>query len=199
VLVKGKPTGGSLMVSTYEKLQQLLDGELNMDELEKDPALASLANRLYGIKIATVTPQKTRDIPQESASFPQPTEPSDLYIETIAPAFPASPAPLPMNDLPPLPQTSTKKGNLLSKLFFLGFIISVSNILGFIGMLTNSPCNPNHYCPVDGYTRFNYLYIFDMNEGYAWSQPILDGSYGIPDLVAIFCSLIFYMWFRGKK
>jgi len=188
------------MVSTHEKLKQLLDGELDMAELENDPALASLAHRLYGIKIANVNPQKNRSTSQESSQFPQPTEISDLYVETSAPSFPDTPLPLPVNnELPPAPTSPKKKKSRLSTLFLLGFAAAVSNIFGLFGMITDSPCNPDHYCPVDGHTRFNYLYPLDMENGHAWSLPITEGAYGIPDIAAIVGCLILFMWFRGRK
>ena len=49
------------MTSVQERLQQLLDGELDAAELAEDPTLASLADRLYGIKIQPVAPKKLRN------------------------------------------------------------------------------------------------------------------------------------------
>ena len=49
------------MSSVQERLQQLLDGELDPSEIADDPTLVSLADRLYGIKIAAVQPVKARD------------------------------------------------------------------------------------------------------------------------------------------
>ena len=199
-VAQGRCSRGSVMVSTHEKLKQLLDGDLDMAELENDPALASLAHRLYGIKIANVNPQKNRTTPQESSQFPQPTEVTNLYVETTAPSFPeASLPPTMSNELPPAPTPPKKKKSRLATLFLLGFTTAVSNVFGLFGMLTNNPCNPEHYCPVDGHTRFNFLYPLDMENGYAWSLPITDGAYGIPDIVAIVGCLILFMWFRGKK
>ena len=49
------------MSSIQERLQQLLDGELDPADIADDPTLVSLADRLYGIKIAAVQPdQATR-------------------------------------------------------------------------------------------------------------------------------------------
>lgn len=70
------------MTSVEERLQQLLDGELDAADLAEDPTLASLADRLYGIKIQAVAPKKMRD-------FAEPTPPSaplpstDMMIEVI--------------------------------------------------------------------------------------------------------------------
>ena len=46
------------MTSIQDRLQQLLDGELDAADLAEDPTLASLADRLYGIKIQPVAPKK---------------------------------------------------------------------------------------------------------------------------------------------
>ena len=45
------------MSDIQERLQKLLDGELDAAEVAEDPALASLADRLYGIKITPVQPK----------------------------------------------------------------------------------------------------------------------------------------------
>ena len=46
------------MTSIQERLQQLLDGELDPADIADDPTLVSLADRIYGIKIAPVQPVK---------------------------------------------------------------------------------------------------------------------------------------------
>ena len=93
------------MSSIQERLQQLLDGELDPADIADDPTLVSLADRLYGIKIAAVQPVKARDA-QDLLGTPSPvTEvapPTDMLVEVIgsvgAPA-PAVPLPLPRLNL----------------------------------------------------------------------------------------------------
>ena len=77
------------MTSIQERLQQLLDGELDPSEIADDPTLVSLADRLYGIKIAAVQPVKPRDAtpsaPVPAAGSPT-LSPTDLLVEVIGPA-----------------------------------------------------------------------------------------------------------------
>ena len=70
------------MTSVEERLQQLLDGELDAAELAEDPTLASLADRLYGIKIKSVAPKKKRDF-AEPAQPSAPLPATDMMIEVI--------------------------------------------------------------------------------------------------------------------
>ena len=49
------------MSSIHDRLQQLLDGEIDAADIADDPTLVSLADRIYGIKIAAVQPTKPRD------------------------------------------------------------------------------------------------------------------------------------------
>ena len=58
------------MSSVQERLQQLLDGELDPSEIADDPTLVSLADRLYGIKIAAVQPVKPRNATQGVPATP---------------------------------------------------------------------------------------------------------------------------------
>ena len=46
------------MVDRREKLQQLLDGELDPSEIISDPTLASLAERIYGMDIKVLLAEK---------------------------------------------------------------------------------------------------------------------------------------------
>ena len=101
------------MSTVQERLQQLLDGELDPSEIADDPTLVSLADRLYGIKIAAVQPVKARDAQDLLGSGAPVTEvapPTNMLVEVIgtvgAPAA-ATPVPLPVQevqlDLPPVP------------------------------------------------------------------------------------------------
>ena len=84
------------MTSAYERLQQLLDGDLDPSEIADDPALVSLADRLYGIKIAPVQPVKARDMVSEPAiPVTEVAPPTDMLVEVIAPVSPTGNVPLP--------------------------------------------------------------------------------------------------------
>ena len=58
------------MSDMRDRLQQLLDGELDPSEIADDAALVSLADRLYGIKIAPVKPVKSRDFIDQTPGIP---------------------------------------------------------------------------------------------------------------------------------
>ena len=185
------------MDDTHKKLQQLLDGDLDMKELENDPALASLASRLYGIKIASVTPTKPRSIDEEHPKFPQPTTPSDLFVETVEASFPQTPQPTPSTEIPsPVQSSPAKKKKSIRYVFLLGFLASLSNLFGAFGFL-NSSCI-GEKCTSDA-TRINLLDIQNLDNEMGWSQSILDGSYGLPDVAAITFNLVLFMWFNAKK
>ena len=87
------------MNSSRDKLQQLLDGDLSPEDIADDPALVSLADRLYGIKITPARPKKARDmVDAQSPSDAGVTEvapPTDMLIEVIGDIALASPAELP--------------------------------------------------------------------------------------------------------
>ena len=46
------------MSDARERLKKLLDGDLEASDIAEDASLVSLADRLYGIKIANVKPVK---------------------------------------------------------------------------------------------------------------------------------------------
>ena len=76
------------MSSIQDRLQQLLDGEIDAADIADDPTLVSLADRLYGIKIAAVQPVKARDAKDLLATPGAVTEvapPTNMLIEVIAP------------------------------------------------------------------------------------------------------------------
>ena len=50
------------MSDAKDRLKKLLDGDLEASDIAEDASLVSLADRLYGIKIANVKPVKARDM-----------------------------------------------------------------------------------------------------------------------------------------
>ncbi|DAC20339.1 MAG TPA: hypothetical protein D7H89_06870, partial [Candidatus Poseidoniales archaeon] len=73
---------------------QLLDGDLSPEDIADDPALVSLADRLYGIKITPARPKKARDMvdmPAPSdADVTEVAPPTDMLIEIIGDIAPSS-------------------------------------------------------------------------------------------------------------
>ena len=199
------------MPSTSEKLQMLLDGELKPEDIDNDPALVSLADRLYGIKIAPSNPVKARDMVETGGvEVVEVAPPTDMLIEVVAPiAAPAAqPAPLPtptpgplpevavVPELPAIPEGSVFSG--LQKLALLGLVNVIANMLGLFSYIFGDMCDPADICPVDGNTRINLMDIHRIDTGYGWSEPITSGAYGIPDLVALGVLVLMFLVFKKK-
>ena len=65
-------------MSDIQQRLQNFDGELDAAEVAEDPALASLADRLYGIKIQPVQPKKLEDFLMNN-----PLQLSHLFLQRI--------------------------------------------------------------------------------------------------------------------
>jgi hypothetical protein len=184
------------MSDVKERLKKLLDGDLEASDIAEDAALVSLADRLYGIKIANVKPVKARDLEnQVSGVNQQPQQfgqtPS-LMVEVIEPAS----APLP--DLPHLamPKLPSKKSKLspISLLSISGLLLVMLNLFGMFSSLFDSSCEIGS-CRGDGQTRINLMDFYKYGESDGWSYSLISddmsglggeaGGIGIPDLVAL--------------
>ena len=191
------------MSSIQERLQQLLDGELDPADIADDPTLVSLADRIYGIKIATVQPVKARDLPPQSSTgeVTEIAPPTNMMVEVIAPEAPALEMPLPTSplaelEMPPMP---VRQRSTMRWVFTAGLLVSILNLLGVFGYLFGGLCDPSDICPSDGSTRINWASIHQITSGYGWSPSVLDGSFGIPDIVAIVStSTLMVFLTRGK-
>ena len=190
------------MTSIQERLQQLLDGDLDPADIADDPTLVSLADRIYGIKIAPVQPVKARDFPAGgSENITEVAPPTHMLVEVIEPAAPPlQPIPTLENGaLPPVPELPTTSSSPLRWAFTGAFIVSVLNLFGVFGMLFGGVCESDTLCPVDGYTRINWLSVHEINSGHGWSLTVLDGSYGIPDIVAVIGTAFLMFIFTRRK
>ena len=133
------------MSSIHDRLQQLLDGEIDAADIADDPTLVSLADRIYGIKIAAVQPTKPRDanaILTPAADVTEVAPPTDMLVEVIAPAVPATPAvPLPdpnmALNMPPVP---SGKKSPLRFVFAGGLMFCVLNLFGLFSSALSSLC-----------------------------------------------------------
>ncbi len=202
------------MSSVQERLQQLLDGELDPSEIADDPTLVSLADRLYGIKIAAVQPVKARDAQDLLGGAAPVTEvapPTDMLVEVIgtvgAPAV-AAPVPLPLPeaqlDLPPVPGA---KKSPVRFVFLGGLLVVVLNLFGMFSSLFNSMCEPN-VCRGPEQTRLNLMSPHLIGESDGWSYSLLSesmngvggvaGGIGIPDVVALVVLVVGFLWMRRK-
>jgi hypothetical protein len=185
--------------SIHDRLQQLLDGEIDAADIADDPTLVSLADRIYGIKIAAVQPVKPRDANAVLAPTPGVTEvapPTDMLVEVIGPAVPVTPAiPLPdldvALDMPPVP--SAKKSPLRF-VFAGGLVFCVLNLIGFFSNALDSLCEVGT-CRGEEQTRLNLMSPHKIGESDGWSYSLLSesmsgvggtaGGIGIPDIVAL--------------
>jgi len=136
------------MSSIHDRLQQLLDGELDPSEIADDPTLVSLADRLYGIKIAAVQPVKPRDaqgtVPL-GAPLTEVAPPTDMLVEVIGPVVPVEAnvplpgVPQPNLDIPPMP---SKKGNPLRWVAGGGLLVGSSTCSVCFRRCSKAPAQP---------------------------------------------------------
>jgi len=179
-----------------ERLKRLLDGDVDPEEIAKDPTLASIAERVYGLSIEPIAPSRGTEMPGISMSSDDTSESrSELMIEVTESALPTT-MNLPTGlELPPLP-TKVKKG--LSKIRMLGIVgllFSIINLFGILAMMFGGMCDETTNCPSDGHTKLNWLEIYRMDSSFAWSEPF--PKMGIPDYAAMAGSLLLVM--LGKK
>ena len=190
-----------MMTSTQQKLQMLLDGELDASEIADDPALVDLADRLYGIKIAPANPKKARDMVASplSTGIIEVAPPTNMLIEVVAPIDAPLPALEPLPTLPLAPvNANTKKMSLMSKIVLAELFVVIMNIFGLFSYVLGGLCKSDTLCPADGYTRINWLSVHKIDSGWGWSQSILDMVIGIPDIVALVIGIIGF-WYLGRK
>jgi hypothetical protein len=191
--------GARLMTSTQEKLEMLLDGVLDPSEIADDPVLVSLAERLYGIKVAVANPKKPRDMVASplSSDIIEVAPHTNMLIEVVEPVA----APLPeLGVLPDLlpPPVSRSKMSLMSKVILVELTIVILNIFGLLSFALGGLCKADTLCTSDGYTRINWLSINKIDNGYGWSQSMVDMSIGIPDIVALSLGIMGFWYFSRK-
>lgn len=202
------------MSSVQERLQQLLDGELDPSEIADDPTLVSLADRLYGIKIASVQPVKARDaqdLPAQATPVTEVAPPTDMLVEVIGSvgaAAPVTPLPLPVPevqlDIPPIP---SNKKSPLRLVFGGGLLVVILNLFGLFSSVFNGVCEPDA-CRGPEQTRLNLMSPHLIGESDGWSYSLLSesmsgvggvaGGIGIPDIVALFVLVAGFLWMRRK-
>ena len=190
------------MSDIQERLQKLLDGELDAAEVAEDPALASLADRLYGIKIQPVQPKKLRDFEDQTTAPSAPLPATDMMIEVIGDVALEHP-PAPSAELPPISpmpiaedSKNKKSFGLMSYASLLGLLTVLANMFGYLHTLVGSMCT--NACSNEGHTKMNLLEIYRLDSINGWSLPVTEGVVGIPDVVAV-VSLIVMMFLLRKK
>jgi len=185
------------MSDAKERLKKLLDGDLEASDIAEDASLVSLADRLYGIKIANVKPVKARDMKSEplnsdSQVAQQYGQTSSMMVEVIEPAT----LPLPELNHLAMPDLPTKKNrfSVLSVIALGGITFVIMNIFGLFSSLFESSCAIDS-CRSAGQTRINLMDIYKFGESDGWSYSVLtdgmsgiggtSGGIGIPDIVAL--------------
>ncbi len=198
------------MSDAKDRLKKLLDGDLEASDIAEDKSLISLADRLYGIKIANVKPVKARDFENQPINQPQSGEQqlgqtSNLMVEVIEPT--ALPLPeLPHLEMPNLPNNKSKF-SFLSIISLAGLLVVIVNLFGLLSSLFEGTCEIGT-CRSDGQTRMNLMDFYKFGESDGWSYSLLtenmsgvggtSGGIGIPDIVAI-VSLLFIFFISRKK
>jgi len=184
------------MSEVDDRLKRLLDGDVDPEEISRDPTLASIAERVYGLSIEPITPTREVSMPDLSSSESKDVDSrTDLMVEVTEGAIPTT-MDLPSGlELPPLP---TKVKNGMSKIRMLGLfglLISILNLFGVIAMIIGGTCDDATNCPSDGHTRLNWLEMYRIDSSHAWAEPF--PAMGIPDYAAMAGSLLLVI--LGRK
>ena len=131
------------MSTSQDELIRLLDGKIDAAELARNPTLASIADRVYGVKIdPSVKPKKARDLldqPQtvQATQIEQTSNPMDLMVEYVADdSQPILPIPQPMEIaetlpapvIPNEPVLQKKKRSILFYFFGINVLYDQSKI-----------------------------------------------------------------------
>ena len=178
-----------------DKVKRLLDGEIDEAEIAADPVLSSLAERIFGLNIEPITPSK----PSQSNGLPDvevvtATAGADPMIEVVPGIEPKQDMPLP--DVAPIPKSDEKdsSGFVFKSFGLTALFAAIGNIFGLFGGL-NTLCEAEK-CTSDA-TRLNWIDLHNITNEQGWSMPYPE--IGIPDYVAVICSLIvIIMAFRKK-
>jgi hypothetical protein len=186
------------MDGSSNRLQQLLDGEFDAEEIASDPVLTSLAERIYGLTIEPITPSKaSAPIMGPSGEITEIAPPTSLMVEVVEGQAPSVLPPL-HKEMPPLPEK--KKRRLMFKLGLLSLFVSVANMAGLFGMVLGSICTEpigsRGLCPTGGANRINWLDIQNIANGQGWSETY---PFGIPDYALLAGSILLLLLFRRKK
>ena len=183
------------MSDQFEKLEQLLDGHLGPDILEKDPILAKLAERIYGedfLEGMGLSRGESKRALSESLSDDLD---DDILIEVI-PGIDSDVEPFEPPTMPDFPIESSGGKSLL----FMGsgvLLFTVLNLLGLLSFLGGS-CSGGG-CPANGNNKINWASIGNLDTGWGWSPTLLDGVIGIPDIFLLIVSVIILGYWYLKR
>jgi len=190
--------GGGVTIGDDEgRLKELLDGNLSADDLENDPMLTKLAERIYGEDFIEAMGLSRGDAQRALSESLSDDEGDDLLVEVIPddgleeiPPFDA-----PVNIIDDLGTPQKERGRL-----YMGLVVTalaMANLFGVLSFLGGG-CTGGG-CPADGHTRFNWASIGNLNSGWGWSPSILEGSFGISDLILIGIGIALLSMYFLKK
>ena len=171
--------GGVYLSDARARLQQLLDGEMDPSEIAKDPTLASLAERIYGMDIKALLAEKgiSAEGSQEAASASSQTSGSDMLIEVVPESNASLPALPPPAAIPEQGQNSSRRPLvILLGLFVL--VLAIYNLVIGIGDLYN-PCTTD-WCTTN--KKLIWLAPHQISNDAGWGAV---GTPGIPDYAMI--------------
>lgn len=181
-----RATGGPIMDD--ERLRRLLDGDIDAGQLASDGVLASIADRVYGIKVdPAVRPTKPRDaaaIGAVASSAPEPA--ADLLVEVIPGGAPSPLPAVPDLTAPPMPALSKEDvpsqsggGSTLLLLGLLGLAVLLTNLYWGLGNVIDA-CTGHVSCSTS--MKLNWLDVHRTADHVAWGPT---GVWGIPDMVGV--------------
>ena len=185
-----------------DQLRRLLDGEIDAGELAGDRVMASIADRVFGVKVdPAVRPVKPRDAntmgqPKADGSMAEP----ELLVEII----PGGVAPLPTLDAPapgasiPALDTPPAIKRRRKGLIFIGLVgLAAALVNVFLGLGEFIPtCDPSVHITCGQSLKLNWLDAYRTAEHVAWGEA---GVWGIPDMVATGASALLMLFGFRKR
>ena len=194
-------------MADIDKLRSLLDGDVDHSDLAKNPMLASIAERAYGVSIKPMKMSKPSQLEggEESTPFTIPAtdsnDPLGLMVEVVEGTVPP-----PIAELPLMPQSEPRSKGTSALMFWSALtllVAEIGNLFGLFGILFGDICvepsASSGTCPQQGATRINLLSIGELDSGWAWSEPILAGGFGIPDIVLLVSLLLMCLMLKKRK
>ena len=194
-------------MADIDKLRSLLDGDVDHGELAKNPMLASIAERAYGVSVKPLKMSKPSQLEDddESESFTIPstesTDPLSLMVEVVEGGVHP-----PIADSHKMTQSESRSKGKPGLMFWSALMLLVAeigNLFGLFGILFGDICvepsASSGTCPQQGATRINLLSIGELDSGWAWSEPILAGGIGIPDIVLLVSMLFMCLILKKRK
>jgi hypothetical protein len=190
-----------------DKLRRLLDGDVDHGDLAKNPMLASIAERAYGVSVKPMRMSKPSQFEVTAGESVIPSHPSgpidpiNLMVEVIEGIEPP-----PISDSHKMPQSVTRNGGRAGLIFWPSLMLlvtEITNLFGIFGMLFGDICvepgASTGTCPDQGATRINLLSIGELDSGWAWSEPLQAGGFGIPDIVMVVALLFLCVVMKKRK